>query len=118
MRWLEGIIHSMDMSLSKTLGDGEGRGSLVCCSPWGRKELNTTERLNNSKQQQCMYCVCEAAGPRCSCTGPGTALECWQLCGQLCGQWSAAGVKEWPDCIWGKAPTQGCTHALGADSLQ
>ena len=29
-------------------GDGEGQGSLVCCSPWGFKELDTTERLNNN----------------------------------------------------------------------
>ena len=27
-------------------GDGEGQGGLVCCSPWGPKELDTTERLN------------------------------------------------------------------------
>ena len=27
----------------QTLGDGEGQGSLVCCSPWGRKESDTTE---------------------------------------------------------------------------
>ena len=27
-------------------GDGEGQWSLVCCSPRGRKELDTTERLN------------------------------------------------------------------------
>ena len=27
-------------------GDGKGRGSLVCCSPWGRKESDTTEWLN------------------------------------------------------------------------
>ena len=27
-------------------GDGEGQGSLVCCSPWGHKESDTTERLN------------------------------------------------------------------------
>ena len=27
-------------------GDGEGQGSLVGCSPWGRKESDTTERLN------------------------------------------------------------------------
>ena len=27
----------------QALGDGEGQGSLVCCSPWGRKELDTTE---------------------------------------------------------------------------
>ena len=24
--------------LEQTLGDNEGQGSLVCCSPWGRKE--------------------------------------------------------------------------------
>ena len=30
------------------LGDGEGQESLVCCSPWGHKELNTAERLNNN----------------------------------------------------------------------
>ena len=24
----------------------DGQGSLACCSPWGRKELNMTERLN------------------------------------------------------------------------
>ena len=27
----------------QTLGDGEGQGSLACCSPWGCKELDTTE---------------------------------------------------------------------------
>ena len=30
-------------------GDGEGQGSLACCSPWGHKESDTTEQLNNSK---------------------------------------------------------------------
>ena len=38
MRWLDGITDSMDMS--------DGQGGLGCCSPWGRKELDTTERLN------------------------------------------------------------------------
>ena len=33
----------------QALGDGEGQGSLVCCSPWGREELDTTERLDNNK---------------------------------------------------------------------
>ena len=32
----------------QALGDGEGQGSLVCCSPWGRKESDTTEKLNNN----------------------------------------------------------------------
>ena len=30
----------------QALGDGEGQGSLACGSPWGRKESDTTERLN------------------------------------------------------------------------
>ena len=28
------------------LGVGDGQGGLVCCSPWGHKELDMTERLN------------------------------------------------------------------------
>ena len=44
-RWLDGITDLMDMSLSK-LGDGEGQGGLVCCSPQGHKELDMTERVN------------------------------------------------------------------------
>ena len=42
VRWLDGITDSMDRSLSK-LGVGDGQGSLACCSPWGRKESDTTE---------------------------------------------------------------------------
>ena len=34
--------------LGQTLGDGEGQGGLLCCSPWGCKELDTTEQLNNN----------------------------------------------------------------------
>ena len=30
----------------QTPGDGEGQRSLACCSPWGRKESDTTERMN------------------------------------------------------------------------
>ena len=36
------------LDFEQTLGDGEGQGSLVCCSPWGHKESDTTEQLNNS----------------------------------------------------------------------
>ena len=42
MRWLDGIMDSMDKSLRK-LGDGDGQGGLACCSPWGCRESDTTE---------------------------------------------------------------------------
>ena len=38
--WLDG--HEFEQAL----GVGDGQGSLACCSPWGRKESDTTERLN------------------------------------------------------------------------
>ena len=46
-RWLDGITDSVDMSLCKLwemVKDGE-----ACCSPWGHKELDMTEQLNNNK---------------------------------------------------------------------
>ena len=48
MRWLDGIINSMNMSLSKLLEVCEGQGSVVCCSPWGHKESDMTVQLNNN----------------------------------------------------------------------
>ena len=41
MKWLHSITDSVGMNLSK-LGVGDGQGGLVCCSPWGCKELDTT----------------------------------------------------------------------------
>ena len=32
------------------MGDGEGQENLVCYSPWGHKESDTTERLNNKEK--------------------------------------------------------------------
>ena len=32
----------------QTLGETKGQGSLACCSPWGCKELDTTEQLNDN----------------------------------------------------------------------
>ena len=29
-------------------GAGDGQGGLACCRPWGHKESDTTERLNNN----------------------------------------------------------------------
>ena len=36
------------LEFQQALGDGEGQESLECCSPWGRSELDMTERLNNN----------------------------------------------------------------------
>ena len=44
--WLDGITDSMNMILSKLQELVKGKGSLVCCSPWGHKESDTTEWLN------------------------------------------------------------------------
>ena len=32
----------------QTLGDSKGQGSIGCCSPWGYKELDMNEQLNNN----------------------------------------------------------------------
>ena len=46
MRWLDGITDLMDVNLSELQELGDGQGGLACCSPWGRKKLDMTERLN------------------------------------------------------------------------
>ena len=33
-------------------GDRRGQRSLVCCSPWGRREWDTTEQLNNKRENE------------------------------------------------------------------
>ena len=39
-----GWYHRLDApEFEQALGVDDGQGSLLCCSPWGRKELDTTE---------------------------------------------------------------------------
>ena len=42
--WLNGF------EFEQAPGDGEGQGSLVCYSPWGCRESDTMERLNNNSR--------------------------------------------------------------------
>ena len=44
MKWLDVITDSMDVSLSKL----QEMVNMACCSPWGHKELDMTEQLNNN----------------------------------------------------------------------
>ena len=44
-----GWHHQLDgHEFEQTLGDGEGQGNLACCNPWGQKESDMTQQLNNS----------------------------------------------------------------------
>ena len=48
--------------LGRTPGDGDGHGGPACCSPWGRKESDTTERLDNSNNSPPMGSLAPATG--------------------------------------------------------
>ena len=50
MRWLDSISDAMDNEFEKAPGVGDGQGSLVCCSLWGCKESDRTERLNTNRE--------------------------------------------------------------------
>ena len=42
-----GWLHQLDgHEFEQATEVGDGQGGLACCSPWGHKELDTTERLN------------------------------------------------------------------------
>ena len=42
--WIASLLSRHE--IEQTTGDSEGQGSLVCCSPWGHKESDTTEWVN------------------------------------------------------------------------
>ena len=65
--WLDG--HEFEQAL----GVGDGQGSLACCSPWGRKESDTTEQLN---WKPCTWDVAEEeCGDKCRVICPACAVE-------------------------------------------
>ena len=54
-----GWHHRLDgHEFEQALGVGGGQGSLVCYSPWGRKESDMTEQLNSNDQwlKLCFHC--------------------------------------------------------------
>ena len=46
MRLLDDITDLIGYEFEQALRVGDRQGSLVCCSPWGRKELDMTEQLH------------------------------------------------------------------------
>ena len=57
MRWMLSLNRRLNWGwhhqwneheLGQTPGEGEGQGGLACCSPWGCKESDTTDQLNNT----------------------------------------------------------------------
>ena len=54
-----GWHHRLDgCEFEQSPGDGEGQGSLACCSSRGRKELDMTEQLNNNKDlDHCSFSI-------------------------------------------------------------
>ena len=54
--WQEGEMFGwhhwlIGYEFEQTPGVGDGQGGLACCSPWGCKELDTTEQLNLTEQE-------------------------------------------------------------------
>ena len=61
MRWLDSITESNVHESEQTLGDGEGQGSLTCCSPWGhrvRHNLMTEQQLFTYVRCSIKCCIC------------------------------------------------------------
>ena len=48
---MDGWHHGLDgHEFEQAPGDGDEQGSLVCCSPWGQNESDTTEQLSNNNK--------------------------------------------------------------------
>ena len=60
----------------QTPGDSKGQGSLACCSPWGRKESDMTEQLNNNDKKINLKLSRETGIPRHRKSGSGAYCRC------------------------------------------
>ena len=57
IRWLDGHHRLNGHESGQTPGDSEGQGCLACYSPWGHKEMDTTEWLNNNSSREIISAV-------------------------------------------------------------
>ena len=58
---------------AKTLADGDGQGHLMCCSPWGHKESDSIELLNNNNT------MAQGLNRLCELYRRGTNNRLWEL---------------------------------------
>ena len=71
-RWFDSITDSMDVSSSKLRELVIDREAWACCSPWGHKESDMTEKLTNNSNVTCFifwFFDCEACGTLASGSG-------------------------------------------------
>ena len=63
---MAGWYHQLNgHEFEQTPKDSDGQGSLVCYNPWGRKELDTTKRLNKSNRNT-QHWICRPFGASCA----------------------------------------------------
>ena len=110
-------------------GDSEGQRSLVCCSPWGHKEVDVTERLNDNnkggrvgRHWHCSHISCLSTprarpGPR-SCLAAGRVTRTGQFAGEVMRllsrrtPWEPAAAPALSATATGSVPDAGCPVSL------
>jgi len=111
MRWLDGIANSM---FEQTQGDGEGQGSLACCSPWACKELTrlsnwTTAAKLESNEKQKVSLLFNSITSVCKNHLFFIFILCWSIADKQCCDsfwWAAEWLSHtytWP---WNPSPIQ------------
>ena len=54
--WIDKVLwYSIGYYIQYPMRNHNGQGSLACCSKWGRKKLDMTERLNNKPQWKIIF---------------------------------------------------------------
>ena len=85
---MAGWHHRFDGRESEwTPGDGDGQGGLACCDSWGRKESDTTERLNWTELILKWSIMIKTFFKILSYGEKGTFLHCWWECKLVQSLW-------------------------------
>ena len=63
----------------QTPGGGQGQGTLVCCSPWGHKELDMTEQLSLSLMQETWVRSLSREDPLEKDMGTHSSVLAWEI---------------------------------------